>query len=169
LTLASRATCLGDLCAVDTLGWEGEHGLAGEKTKVTGTLPPCKRSWTGYVKKDTAAQTNIYSTEISETELPAVYVAESAISPGNAGSYADGADNNASIVAGLALISIAASSFIILQLGKTPPSQILEISGPSLSCYISKFKPPEVVQASVPVETETSTSAPTTKLCGRSF
>lgn len=39
--------------------------LAGEKTKVAGTYPPRKRGWTGYVEKDTAGQTNIYSVEVS--------------------------------------------------------------------------------------------------------
>lgn len=41
--------------------------LAGEKTKVMGTFPPTKRErgWTGYVEKDTAGQTNIYSVEVS--------------------------------------------------------------------------------------------------------
>lgn len=39
--------------------------LAGEKTKVVGTYPPRKRGWTGYVEKDTAGQTNIYSVEVS--------------------------------------------------------------------------------------------------------
>lgn len=38
--------------------------LAGEKTKVAGTFPPRKRGWTGYVEKDTAGQTNIYSVEV---------------------------------------------------------------------------------------------------------
>lgn len=39
--------------------------LAGEKTKVAGTFPPRNRGWTGYVEKDTAGQTNIYSVEVS--------------------------------------------------------------------------------------------------------
>ena len=39
--------------------------LAGDKTKVLGTYPPTKRGWTGYVEKDTAGQTNIYSVEVS--------------------------------------------------------------------------------------------------------
>jgi len=40
--------------------------LAGEKTKVVGTFPPRRRpGWTGYVEKDTAGQTNIYSVEVS--------------------------------------------------------------------------------------------------------
>lgn len=39
--------------------------LAGEKTRVVGTYPPRKRGWTGYVEKDTAGQTNIYSVEVS--------------------------------------------------------------------------------------------------------
>ncbi|KAJ6945355.1 hypothetical protein NC651_000416 [Populus alba x Populus x berolinensis] len=43
-----------------SLGW-----LAGEKTKVAGTFPPWTRGRTGYVEKDTAAQTDIYSVEAS--------------------------------------------------------------------------------------------------------
>lgn len=40
--------------------------LAGEKTKVVGTFPPRRKpGWTGYVEKDTAGQTNIYSVEVS--------------------------------------------------------------------------------------------------------
>lgn len=38
--------------------------LASEKTEVVGTFPPKKRGWTGYVEKDTAGQTNIYSVEV---------------------------------------------------------------------------------------------------------
>lgn len=38
--------------------------LAKEKTKVVGTFPPKNRGWTGYVEKDTAGQTNIYSVEV---------------------------------------------------------------------------------------------------------
>lgn len=45
--------------------------LAGEKTKVVGTFPPRTRGWTGYVEKDTAGQTNIYSVEvISSFKIP---------------------------------------------------------------------------------------------------
>lgn len=40
--------------------------LAGEKTKVVGTFPPRRRGWTGYVEKDTAGQTNIYSVEVCD-------------------------------------------------------------------------------------------------------
>jgi hypothetical protein len=43
--------------------------LAGEKTKVVGTFPPTKRGWTGYVEKDTAGQTNIYSVEVSNLQV----------------------------------------------------------------------------------------------------
>lgn len=39
--------------------------VVGDKTKVAGTFPPRKRGWTGYVEKDTAGQTNIYSVEVS--------------------------------------------------------------------------------------------------------
>ncbi|OWM78473.1 protein MAINTENANCE OF PSII UNDER HIGH LIGHT 1 [Punica granatum] len=119
--------------------------LAGDKTKVAGTFPPRRKGWTGYVEKDTAGQTNIYSVE------PTVYVAESAISSGNSGSSSDGAENTAAVAAGLALISIAAASSVLLQVSKNEPQvQMLEYSGPALSYYIDKFKPPEIIQASAP-------------------
>lgn len=88
---------------------------------------------------------------------PVVYVAETAISSGSAGSSADGAENTAAIAAGFGLIFVAAASSILLQVGKNPPQvQTAEYSGPSLSYYINKFKPPELIQASAPTETETS-------------
>ncbi|XP_048603076.1 protein MAINTENANCE OF PSII UNDER HIGH LIGHT 1-like [Brassica napus] len=120
--------------------------LAGEKTKVVGTFPPRKRGWTGYVEKDTAGQTNVYSIE------PAVYIAESAISSGTAGSSSDGAENTAAIVGGLALIALASASSILLQVGKDAPARpkAVDYRGPSLSYYINKFKPTETVQASAP-------------------
>lgn len=44
--------------------------LAGEKTKVVGTFPPRKpRGWTGYVEKDTAGQTNVYSIEVGTSYI----------------------------------------------------------------------------------------------------
>lgn len=82
---------------------------------------------------------------------PTVYVAESAISSGNAGSSADGAENTAAIATGVALILLAAASSILLQVGKNEPQvQTLEYTGPALSYYIDKFRPPEIVQASAP-------------------
>ena len=89
---------------------------------------------------------------------PAVYVAESAISSGNAGTSAEGAENTAAIAAGLALVSIAAASSILLQVGRNTPPQVqtLEYSGPSLSYYVNKFKPEERIEASVPLEPEKS-------------
>ncbi|KAE9620854.1 hypothetical protein Lal_00019895 [Lupinus albus] len=142
--------CNDQECAPDKeVGKVSMEWLAGEKTKVVGTYPPRKPGWTGYVEKDTAGQTNIYSVE------PAVYVAESSISSGTAGSSSDGAENTAAIAAGLALISVAAASSILLQVGKNPPQvQTLEYSGPSLSYYIDKFQPPEIIQASAPSPTE---------------
>ncbi|CAK9143986.1 unnamed protein product, partial [Ilex paraguariensis] len=90
---------------------------------------------------------------------PAVYVAESVVSSGTAGSSADGSENTVAIFGGLALISVAAASLVLVQIGKNPPQmQTMEYSGPSLSYYINKFKPPEIIQASVPTEAETSTS-----------
>lgn len=143
--------CNDEECAPDKeVGTVSMEWLAGEKTKVVGTFPPRKRGWTGYVEKDTAGQTNVYSIE------PAVYVAESAISSGTAGSSSDGAENTAAIVGGLALIAIAAASSILLQVGKDAPARPkpVDYSGPSLSYYINKFKPSQVVQASSPALTE---------------
>ncbi|CAI9769485.1 unnamed protein product [Fraxinus pennsylvanica] len=114
------------------------------------------KGWTGYVEKDTAGQTNIYSVE------PAVYVAESSISSGNRGSSSDGSENIAAITAGLALISIAAAFSVLLQVGKNPPVvQTAEYSGPSLGYYINKFTPSE---ATVPTVTETPASLQTESL-----
>ncbi|XP_060218287.1 protein MAINTENANCE OF PSII UNDER HIGH LIGHT 1 [Lycium barbarum] len=139
--------CNDEECAPDKeVGKVSMNWVAGDNTKVVGTFPPRKpRGWTGYVEKDTAGQTNIYSVE------PAVYVAESAISSGTSGTSSDGAENTAAIAGGLGLIAVAAASSILLQVGKNspPPVQTIEYSGPSLSYYINKFKPAEVVQASV--------------------
>ncbi|XP_014498753.1 uncharacterized protein LOC106759887 [Vigna radiata var. radiata] len=146
--------CNDEECAPEKeVGKVSVEWLAGEKTKVVGTFPPRRKpGWTGYVEKDTAGQTNIYSVE------PAVYVAESAISSGSAGSSSDGAENTAAIVAGLALISVAAASSILLQVGKNAPPQIqpTEYTGPSLTYYINKFKPPEITEVSVRSEAEPS-------------
>ncbi|KAG2668969.1 hypothetical protein I3843_14G012400 [Carya illinoinensis] len=146
--------CNVEECAPDKeVGKVSMEWLAGEKTKVVGTFPPRKQGWTGYVEKDTAGQTNIYSVE------PAVYVAESAISSGTAGTSSDGAENTAAIAGGLALISIAAASTVLLQVGKSPPQVLtVEYSGPSLSYYVNKFKPQEIIQASAPNQTESLSS-----------
>jgi hypothetical protein len=98
---------------------------------------------------------------------PSIYVAESAISSGTAGSSSDGAQNTAAIAGGLALIAIAAASSILLQVGKNTPPQVqkVEYSGPSLSYYINEFKTQEITQApttatgteiSPPVQAESS-------------
>lgn len=139
--------------------------LAEERTKVVGTFPPKKKGWTGYVEKDTAGQTNIYSVE------PAVYVAESAISSGTAGTSSEGSENTAAIAAGLALIFIAGVSSVLLQVGKNqPPPQVTAYSGPPLSYYVAKFQPaaaafsaqpsPAVV-AAAPEETPSTSDSPT--------
>ncbi|CAA0819341.1 proline-rich family protein [Striga hermonthica] len=117
--------------------------VAADNTKVVGTFPPRssnrKPGWTGYIEKDTAGQTNIYSVE------PAVYIAESAISSGTAGSSADGSENTAAIVAGIALVSLAAASSILIQVGSKPAAVVPppQYSGPSLTYYINKFNIPE--------------------------
>lgn len=144
--------CNVEECAPDKeVGKVSMEWLAGEKTKVSGTFPPRKRDWSGYVEKDTAGQTNIYSVE------PAVYISESTISSGTSGSSADGSENTAALLAFGSIIAVAAASSIIFQVGKNPPQiQTLDYSGPSLSYYITKFKPSEIVQISVPTESEPS-------------
>lgn len=89
-------------------------------------------------------------------------MAESAISSGTAGSSSDGAENTAAIAAGLALVFVAGVSSVLLQVSKNPPQvQTVEYSGPSLSYYVNKFKPQEIIEASVPNETESPSSVPT--------
>ncbi|KAF9592129.1 hypothetical protein IFM89_012558 [Coptis chinensis] len=146
--------CNDEECAPDKeVGKVSLEWLAGEKTKITGTFPPKKKGWTGYVEKDTAGQTNIYSVE------PSIYIAESAFSSGTAGTSSDGAENTAAIAAGLAIIAIASASAILLQVGKnSPPVQTTEYSGPSLSYYISKFKPVEIIEASIAIPPQISPS-----------
>ncbi|KAH6772429.1 proline-rich family protein [Perilla frutescens var. hirtella] len=150
--------CNTEECAPDKeVGKVSMEWLAGEKTRVVGTFPPRNKGWTGYVEKDTAGQTNIYSVEIAVSQ-PAVYIAESAISSGSAGSSADGSENTAAVVGGIALISIAAASLVLFQVSKAPPVvQTVDYSGPSLSYYINKFTPPATVEASAPSVTEGST------------
>ncbi|KAJ6326094.1 hypothetical protein OIU78_013228 [Salix suchowensis] len=62
--------------------------------------------------------------------------------------------------AGLGLISVAAASLILLLVGKNPSNNITtaEYKGPSLSYYINKFKPGEIIQAAVPSQTEPPSS-----------
>lgn len=88
---------------------------------------------------------------------PSVYVAESAISSGSAGTSSEGADNTVAVAAGLALISIAAASLVLLQVDKNGPQvQSAEYSGPPLNYYISKFKPASIVEAAVIAEPPSS-------------
>ncbi|KAJ9685287.1 hypothetical protein PVL29_017348 [Vitis rotundifolia] len=145
--------CNDEECAPDKeVGKVSMEWVVGDNTKVTGTFPPRKRGWTGYVEKDTAGQTNIYSVE------PAVYIAESAFSSGNAGSSADGSGSTVAVTASIAAVSVAAASLVLLLVGKNPPQMqtTVDYSGPSLSYYINKFKSAELVQASVPTEPEAS-------------
>ncbi|KAF5952413.1 hypothetical protein HYC85_010357 [Camellia sinensis] len=144
---SDESDCNVEECAPDKeVGKVSVEWLAEEKTKVLGTFPPRNRGWTGYVEKDTAGQTNIYSVE------PAVYVAESAISSGTAGSSADGSEKAKAIVTGLALVSSCCCC------NSPPQIQTAEYSGPSLTYYINKFKPQEIIQAQAQTETEISES-----------
>ncbi|PUZ76107.1 hypothetical protein GQ55_1G263300 [Panicum hallii var. hallii] len=145
--------CNEEECAPEKeVGSLSAEWLAEERTRVVGTFPPRKRGWTGLVEKDTAGQTNIYSVE------PTVYVAESAISSGAAGTSAEGAENTAAIAAGLVLITVAAASSILIQVSKKQP-QVPEApySGPPLSYYVAKFQPAveapaEPLEAPTPAE-----------------
>lgn len=91
---------------------------------------------------------------------PAVYVADSAISSGNAGTSAQGAEKTLAVTASLALISIAAASSILLLVSKNQPQeQSVVYSGPPLSYYINKFKQElAVVEASVAPELQSTPS-----------
>ncbi|KAJ4790380.1 Proline-rich family protein [Rhynchospora pubera] len=146
--------CNEEACAPEKeVGSLSMQWVAGENTKVVGTFPPKKKGWTGYVEKDTAGQTNIYSVE------PTIYVAESAISSGTAGTSSEGSENTAALTAGLALISIAAASSILIQLNKNQTIvETVPYAGPPLSYYINKFKPAQFVEASIPAETQDAPS-----------
>lgn len=89
----------------------------------------------------------LYTSDNVSNFQPAVYVSESALSSGTAGTSSDGAENTAAIAAGLALICVAAASSILLQVNKKVPDQVqtVEYSGPSLSYYINKFRPQEII------------------------
>ncbi|XP_042435979.1 protein MAINTENANCE OF PSII UNDER HIGH LIGHT 1-like [Zingiber officinale] len=150
-----ESDCNAEDCAPDKeVGKVSVEWLAAERTKVVGTFPPRNKGWTGYVEKDTAGQTNIYSVE------PAVYVADSVISSGTAGTSVDGTGNTVAITAGVALFSIAAASFILVQVGKNQPQvPTVDYSGPPLGYYIDKFKSVSIVEASVPPAPQTSSTA----------
>jgi hypothetical protein len=100
-----------------------------------------------------------------------VYVAESAISSGTAGTSSEGSENTAALTAGLALIFVAGASSILIQVSKNQPPVQTPYSGPPLSYYVAKFQPaaaftvqqsPPVVEAAVPAPEEAPTSdAPT--------
>lgn len=126
-----------------SMKWEAE-----EKTKLAGTYSPVaqnERRWTGYIEKDTAGQTNIYSVE------PTVYVAENAISTGSAGG-SSGTNKSLAIAVGLGLVAVASALSILLLVGKNTLAALEDsstYSGPPLSYYITKFNPTVAVQAEV--------------------
>jgi len=154
-----ESDCNDEECAPEKeIGSLSAEWLAEERTQVVGTFPPKKKGWTGLIEKDTAGQTNIYSVE------PVVYVAESAISSGTAGTSSEGSENTAALTAGLALIVVAGAASILIQVSKNqPPVLTTQYSGPPLSYYVAKFQPaaaafsvepsPPVVEAAAPEET----------------
>ncbi|BBN09488.1 hypothetical protein MPTK1_4g20120 [Marchantia polymorpha subsp. ruderalis] len=135
-----------------SMSWEAQ-----EKTKVTGTFPPLarqERKWTGYVEKDTAGQTNIYSVE------PTMYVADSAISSNSAGTSSEGAENNLAVAGFLSLFAVAGAATVLFSVTKnvpTPPEITVGYTGPALSYYIAKFSPEQ--PASVPAVIEEAVQA----------
>lgn len=126
-----------------SMKWEAE-----EKTKLAGTYSPVAQNeqrWTGYIEKDTAGQTNIYSVE------PTVYVAENAISTGSAGG-SSGTNKSLAIAVGLGLVAVASALSILLLVGKNTLAALEDsstYSGPPLSYYITKFNPTVAVRAEV--------------------
>lgn len=96
-----------------------------------------------------------------------MYVAESAISSGTAGTSSEGAENTAAIAGGLVLITVAAASSILIQVSKNQPQvPAADYKGPPLSYYVAKFQPepvaaPPVVEAPAPDEAPASETAPT--------
>ncbi|GJM85259.1 hypothetical protein PR202_ga01694 [Eleusine coracana subsp. coracana] len=140
------ADCNEEECAPEKeVGSLSAEWLAEERTQVVGTFPPKKKGWTGLIEKDTAGQTNIYSVE------PTVYVAESVLSSGAAGSSSEGAENTAAIAGGLVLITVAAASSILIQVSKNQPQvPAADYKGPPLSYYVAKFQPQPVEEAPAP-------------------
>lgn len=117
---------------------------------------PAGRKWTGYVEKDTAGQTNIYAVE------PTVYVAESVLSSGEAGSSTEGTSNTAAVAFGFGLAAIASAASVLLTVGKNAPVSLTEAvgyDGPPLSYYVSKFSEAPVIEAAG-VVAEDSVAAP---------
>jgi hypothetical protein len=99
---------------------------------------------------------------------PTVYVAESAISSGTAGTSADGAENTAAIAGGLVLITVAAASSILIQVSKNQAPQVpaANYTGPPLSYYVAKFQPQpvpavEAPASDAPVDGPAAAEAPT--------
>lgn len=151
--ISVRASAQAEDCNEEECAPEKEVGkvsmewVAEEKTKVVGTFPPLTKRWTGYVEKDTAGQTNIYSVE------PTVYVSESAISSGEAGTSSEGSEQTATVAISLGLVMLGAVSLVLSEVGNDPPkAESTEYSGPPLSYYIKKFNKPLVIETIAPVE-----------------
>lgn len=149
---AQAEDCNEEDCAPEKeVGKVSMEWVAEEKTKVVGTFPPLNRRWTGYVEKDTAGQTNIYSVE------PTVYVSETAISSGAAGTSSEGSEQTATVAISLGLVMLGAVSLVLSEVGNdSPKAESTEYSGPSLSYYIKKFNEPVVIETIAPVEIQSA-------------
>lgn len=95
-----------------------------------------------------------------------MYVADRAISTGNAGGSEQGTDESLGVAFGLALIAVASASSILLSVGKNAPTPTAasQYSGPPLSYYISKFSLagsiPDAIPQSPPLADVLSISKP---------
>lgn len=70
---------------------------------------------------------------------PTIYVAESAISTGAAGSNAGGSEGILAVVGGIGLVAIAGAAAVLLSASKNAPAPATSYVGPPLSYYVSKF------------------------------
>jgi len=102
-----------------------------------------ERKFTGYVEKDSAGQTNIYSVE------PDVYVSKSAFST-NARGTEEGSGGVVLVSGLLALAAVAGAATVLLSVDRFNPAAdvIQPYSGPPLSYYVYKFKNPSAVPES---------------------
>eukprot|EP00897_Mesotaenium_endlicherianum_P008725 jgi/Mesen1/7881/ME000420S07027 len=90
--------------------------------------------YSGYVEKDTAGQTNIYSVE------PTIYVADSAFSTSTRGSSSEGSSGTLTIVSFLAVAVVSGAAAVLFTVGKSPVAAPEDsYSGPPLTYYIQKF------------------------------
>lgn len=70
---------------------------------------------------------------------PTIYVAESAISTGAAGSNSGGSESILAVVGGIGVVAIAGAAAVLLTASSNTPAPATSYVGPPLSYYVSKF------------------------------